>query len=135
MNGSQRGTPLVKGQDIAERLQRLAAACLKIVFALPKHAAVRNLGVQLARASGAAAALYGEARAAQSRADFIHKVSLAAKEMRETIDWLQLAHGAEILPPDETRPWIEEAMQLAAIFGASLRTARKNTRGAMPGPH
>jgi four helix bundle protein len=128
MNRSHRGSPLLKGQDIADRMQRLAAACMKIVLALPKHPALRNLAVQLARASSAAGALYGEARAAQSRADFIHKVSLAAKELRETIEWLQLAHGAEVLPSEKTTVWIDEAMQLAAILGASLRTARDNAR-------
>jgi four helix bundle protein len=122
------GERLRKGQDIAERLKRLAAECLKLAATLPKHPALRNVSVQLARAASASGALYAEGRAAQSRAEFIHKLSLAAKELQETIYWLELARDAEAIPASRVASWIDEATQLSAILGASIRTARENAR-------
>ena len=64
-----------------------------------------------------------EARAAESRADFVHKVGVAAKEMREACYWFGLVHRSGWLDADLTSI-VREAGELAAILGASARTAR-----------
>ena len=116
---------LRKGEDIAMRLEALGIQCMKIACALPKGVAYRNVAQQLARAGTAAGANYEEARNAESRADFIHKVRLAAKEVGETLYWLRLAHGAGIAPLAPAL--IFDANQLAAILNASAATARANS--------
>jgi four helix bundle protein len=121
--------PLRKGANIALRLEEFGVACLKIAVALPRGHAYRNVAQQLARAGTAAGANYEEARSAESRADFIHKVKLAAKEVGESNYWLRLARGAGAIASTLADPVIREALELAAILNASARTARHN------GPH
>jgi four helix bundle protein len=81
--------------------------------------------MQLIRAATGAGANYEEARAAESRADFIHKVGIAAKEMREAHYWLSLI-GHSGWFRDDVSKVIREAAELVAILGASARTARKS---------
>ena len=112
-----------KGHDIAERILDLTAAVVRLIPALPADAAARNAAMQLGRCASSPGANYAEARAAQSRADFVHKVSIAAKEMRETTYWLALVDRAGWLDKDLS-PLVREAEELTAILAASARTAR-----------
>jgi four helix bundle protein len=82
------------GGDIAERLLELAAGALRVSGELPGHPSGRHVALQLARAGTGAGANYEEARAAESRADFIHKVGIACKEVRETAYWLKVIKRA-----------------------------------------
>ena len=82
---------------------------------------VDHFAKQLLRSVTAPAANYGEARAAESRADFIHKMKICLKELRETDVWLQFVSA---LSSDAT-PWRglrDECDELIAIFVASLKT-------------
>jgi four helix bundle protein len=117
-----------KGADIAQRLLRVGLEALRVSGRLPKDAGGRHVGNQLVRSATGAGANYDEARAAESRADFIHKVSIAAKEMREACYWIGLVAGSGWVK-DDLRPMLREASELAAILAASARTARHNSRG------
>ena len=77
----------MKGDDIAERLLEFAIAG-------------RRLASQLVRAGTAGGAHYEEARGAESRADFVHKIRLAAKEVRESRYWLNVIQRAKLLDKD-----------------------------------
>ena len=123
---SQSETELQVGQDIASRLTQLASLSVKIACTLPKTPPYKHLVQQLARAGTAGGANYEEARGAESRADFIHKIGVATKEVRETLYWLRLARLSGLGPPQLLDRAIDEAVQLAAILGASSRTARRN---------
>jgi four helix bundle protein len=85
---------------------------------------------QLGRAASSVAANYAEARAAQSRRDFIHKMQVCLKELRETQVWLELVRrttdGADM---GDT---IRECEELTAIFVASINTARRRQRRGSP---
>lgn len=116
-----------KGHDIAERILELAASVVRLIPALPQDAAARNAAMQLGRSASSPGANYAEARAAQSRADFVHKLTIAAKEMRETTYWLALVHRAGWLDKD-LLPLVREAEELTAILAASARTARGRRR-------
>ena len=111
------------GSDIAERLLRLATGILDMATRLPRSVGGRHVAGQIVRSASGGGANYEEARAAESRDDFIHKLGIAAKEVRETIFWLRLIHRsgwtAAGIPP-----LTREAQALAAILGASIRTAR-----------
>jgi four helix bundle protein len=119
------------GSDIAERLLNLAAGALRISAELPSHPSGRHVALQLARAGAGSGANYEEARAAESRSDFIHKVGIACKEVRETAYWLTVVQRAawKATGLDDL---LNEAVQLAAILSASARTARANARKDAP---
>jgi four helix bundle protein len=114
------------GSDIAERLLNFAVAAVRVGERLPKDRARRHVALQLVRCATSGGANYEEARAAESREDFVHKVRVAAKEVREAAFWLALIQrsrwgqaGLEGLS--------REAGELAAILGASARTARRQS--------
>jgi four helix bundle protein len=110
------------GGDIAERLLQLAIAGVRAAAELPRDAAGRHVALQLVRSVTGAGANYEEARAAESRDDFVHKVRVAAKEAREAVYWLQLIGRCGWCKTD-LRAHVREADELAAILGASARTA------------
>jgi four helix bundle protein len=70
---------------------------------------------------------HGEAQSAESRKDFIHKISIALKELRETHRWLKLIHRVPLIKDlDRLSPILQETEELIRIFNASLTTARRN---------
>ncbi len=115
-----------RGDNIAERLGDLGAMAVKIACALPKNPAYKHMALQLVRSGTSGGANYEEARGAESRADFIHKLCIACKEVRETLYWLRLARGAGVAPKDLAERALDEADQLVAILTASILTARRN---------
>ena len=80
---------------------------------------------QLERCGPSAGANYEEARGAESSAEFVHKVRIALKELRETRYWLKLILRAQLVArPDTLAPLIDEASLLVAILTASASTAK-----------
>jgi four helix bundle protein len=114
------------GSDIAERLTELAKAGIAVASKLPKTTIGNHVAKQLLRAVTAVGANYEEARGAESRADFIHKLGLAVKEARETIYWLELVRSDPELDPSIVLRAIDETNQLAAVLYTSRRTAIRN---------
>jgi len=86
----------------------------------------KHLGGQLVRSSTSPAANYGEAQAAESRPDFIHKMKISLKELRETKIWLEMAVRAQMIESDKVAPLLDGNEQLISIFVASINTARDN---------
>ena len=116
----------MKCDDIAERLE-FAVAVLEITTRLPANSPGRHLASQLVRAGTAGGAHYEEARGAESRADFVHKIRLAAKEVRESRTWLNVIQRAKLLETDLSG-LLREATELAAILAASAKTARTDSK-------
>ena len=114
---------LEKGRDIALRLLDLASEVMAITRKLPRDRWGRHVSFQVLRSITGAGSNYDEARAAESRADFIHKVGIAAKELRETHYWLALIERAFNASLEKQ---LDEARQLTAILMASKRTAIAN---------
>jgi four helix bundle protein len=120
-HGTQR-----KGDDIAERLLDLAAGVVKLLPQLSKQPGAASLVKQLERCGPAGGANYEEARGAESPADFVHKIRIALKEVRETRYWLKLVVRAGLVQSrDAIAAQIDEADQLVAILTASANTARR----------
>ena len=94
----------MKGDDISDRLIDLAVRVIRLVEALPATKVGGHVGHQLFRAATSAGANFEEARGAESRADFVHKVGLAWKECRESVYWLKLVHRAGLVKPSRRRP-------------------------------
>ncbi len=87
----------------------------------------RHLADQLSRSTKAPGAHYEEARGAESRNDFVHKVKLANKELRETRYWLRIANHRQLLPANDLDTMTREATELIAILTASAKTASQST--------
>ena len=116
----------MKGENIAERLRHFGARVVRLCRALPGDAATKHVARQLVRAATGGGANYEEARGAESRADFVHKVGIANKELREALYWLRLAQDAGLVADSELQPLLEEADELVAILTSSIRTAKQN---------
>ena len=110
--------------QLCDRLLEFGVRILKLVEALPKNLAYRSIGDQLLRSGTAAGANYEEAQGAESRADFIHKLQIALKEMRESNYWLRLL--AKSGKPTQARlaALIDESNQLKAILSKAVATAK-----------
>jgi four helix bundle protein len=118
------GQQAIKGHDIACRLLRFAVGVLQLVRRLQRDTIGRHMARQLLRSATAGGANYEEARCAESRADFAHKVSIAAKELRESRYWLRLLRESKLAPGEIIDELTTEAGQLIAILTASAKTAK-----------
>jgi len=109
---------------LSKRLWRLAVKVGKIVDLLPDTRLGRHVAGQLVRCGTAAPPNYDEGCNAESRADFVHKLSIALKEQRETLGWLRFTTLSDLLPAVDVGPVIDECLQLCRILGSSVRTAK-----------
>ena len=114
-----------KGDQLSGRLLDFVVKVIKIVDALPKTVGGRHIGGQLISAGTSCGPNYEEACGAESRSDFVHKMSIVLKELKETRYWLRVICRTEMLTPNITEPMIDECEQLCAIIGKSISTARK----------
>jgi four helix bundle protein len=112
--------------DLEERLIEFGARCIKVASTLPHSRAGLHLSGQLSRSGTSPALNYGEAQAAESRKDFIHKMKICLKELRETIICLKIIAKAAMMGAERIQPLIVEADELISIFVASIKTAKKN---------
>ena len=116
----------------ADRIEeRLIDFAVQIVFLsekLPHSAASQHIARQILRSGTAPAPNYGEARGAESRADFVHKLGIALKELNETQIWLKMTQRAKLTTAEVVNPAIDECQQLSRILSASIQTARRNVR-------
>ncbi|MBI5181103.1 MAG: four helix bundle protein [Nitrospirae bacterium] len=114
-----------KRNNISERLLNFAAEIIKLVAQLSKSSVGRHIGGQLMRASTSAGANYEEACGAESRADFIHKLQIVLKELRETLYWLRLLKKTALISNSTLEALIQEGKELTNIIAKSIVTARK----------
>jgi len=91
---------------------------------LPRTDEGRYISQQLMRSGLAAAPNYAEARAAESRADFIHKLRIVLKELNETKSWLEQIVANGLFSRDKMVAIIAENQELCWIIAASIKTAR-----------
>jgi len=112
--------------DLGDRLIDFAARCIKVLDSLPSTKVGQHLSGQLCRSGTSPALNYGEAQGAESRKDFIHKMKICLKELRETVVCLKIIVKAEMMGMDSLQPLITEANELISIFVTSINTAKKN---------
>jgi four helix bundle protein len=91
-----------------------------------------SLGLQLLRSGTAVGALYREAEFAQSRADFINKLSVSRKECNESLYWLQLLHDTGFIDSSDYYSLSKQAQSLLNLLTAIIRTTRANTPKKSP---
>lgn len=112
--------------DLEDRLIRFAVNCIQAAEKLPRSFAGNHLSGQLTRSGSAPALHYGEAQSAESRTDFIHKMKIALKELRETKNCLTIIEKLNWPVSINLPAIIKECTELIFIFLKSIETARKN---------
>jgi four helix bundle protein len=118
-----------KPYDLSERLLEFTVRIIKLVERIPKTRVGNHIAGQLLRCRTSPGPNYSEARGAESRNDFIHKMRISLKELRETLFWLKALHRimSQRLGPDLL--WLlTETEELISIFVSSINTADKNKR-------
>jgi four helix bundle protein len=113
---------------LEDRLIDFAVQIIAIAGKLPATRASEHISRQILRSGTSPAPNYGEARGAESRADFVHKMKIALKELNETSVWLKMTLRARLVGQETIAPVIDECRQLSRILSASIHTARRNAR-------
>ncbi len=111
--------------DLSERLLEFAASSIKLTIKLKRTAVGRHIANQLMRAASSSGANYEEACGAESKADFIHKMQLVFKELRESLYWLKLVERTDLISGKELQPLLDEANELIKIVAKSVITAKR----------
>jgi four helix bundle protein len=113
--------------DLEDRLLEFSARIIRLVDELPNTRAANHLAGQLLRCGTSPYGNHGEVEAAESRKDFIHKLKICLKELKETRRWLRLAAKSSMVPASKVAAMLNETEELIRIFFTSIRTAERNT--------
>ena len=114
---------MAKGDDIQDRLVDFAVRIIKVCNHLPDTPAGKHVASQLMRSGTSPAPNYAEARSAESKRDFVHKLKICLKELNETEIWLQIIIRGEMLPTPTLSEIIKECNELCRIINASIKTS------------
>ncbi|MBS4063467.1 MAG: four helix bundle protein [Chitinophagaceae bacterium] len=112
--------------DLEDRLVDFACMCLDVCDLLPTTKSGQNLEYQLSKSRTAPALIYGEAQAAESRADFIHKMKMCLKEIKESRINLKIIRRKPVVVHENIEKAFSECNELMAIFLTSVETAERN---------
>src|SRR5437660_1476597 len=119
-------TATSKADVLEKRLIAFAAQILNLSSKFPKTPQGRHIAQQMLRSGTAAAANYGEARGAESRADFVHKLRVVFKELNETTIWLELIIQTSLVSAENATSILSETRELCRIIAASIKTVRRS---------
>ena len=112
--------------DLKDRLIDYAVRIIRLTEALPNTKAGAHVAGQILRSGTSPAPNYGEALAAESQADFVHKLKVALKELRETEIWLKIIAKAKMVSSAKPlAPLLTETDELSAILFTSIQTAKQ----------
>lgn len=112
-----------ENQDLSDRFLEFGAMIVRLTLRLNKNPVERHIGLQLLRSATSSGANYQEACAAESRADFIHKMQIVLKELRESLYWLKLIKKSFPNTID-VQTQLKETEELANIAAKSIITAK-----------
>ena len=115
--------------DLEDRLIDFAVRIIRLAESLPKTKIGKHIAGQILRCGTSPAPNYGEAQSAESSADFVHKMKVCLKELRETRVWLLMILRAGLIKSaSKIEPLIDENNQLISIFVKSIQTARNKRK-------
>lgn len=121
--------------ELEERLINFAVFIIEIVNELPNTKAGNHLADQLVRSGTSPALNYGEAQSGESRKDFIHKIKIVLKELRETFVCLKIIERAKLFKSEEKiRIALKESDELISTFVKSVETAQRNMDNEIRNP-
>ena len=126
---SEYGVRRDRRYDLEDRLLDFAVDLVELTEALPNTRAGNHIAGQLLRCGTSPLSNHGEVEAAESRKDFLHKLRICLKELRETKRWLRLVSRLKKLGEPANLPaCLNEVEELIRIFAASVKTAEKNAK-------
>ncbi len=120
--------PHSRADELELRLIDFAVRIIRLAAKLPRTAAGKHIAGQILRSGTSPAPNYGEARGAESHADFVHKLRVVLKELNETSIWLRVIERSELLKPTLLADILQENKELCRIFASTLKTARASTK-------
>ena len=115
-------------ENLSDHLLEFAANIVRLTLLLNRSIAGRHIAGQILRSSTSCGANYEEACGAESRADFIHKMQIVLKELRETLYWLKLSAKSFPNLAEHLQVDLKEADELIRIFSKSVITAKNPIR-------
>ena len=125
------GEKIQRNYDLEERLLEFASRVIDLTESLPQTRAGNHVGAQILRSGTSPFPNHGEAEEAESREDFIHKLKVCLKELRETRRWARLIQRKGWVKNDSTLDWLlSESDELTRIFYSSIQTAKRNAQAA-----
>jgi four helix bundle protein len=116
----------MKEVDILDRCVNYSLEAISVFKELEKDGTGRVIGRQFIRSSTSVGVNINEAQAAQSRADFVHKMQISLKEAKETGYWIKLIIGSKMLPPERVNKIKDETEELGKIIAAIIVKTKKN---------
>jgi len=120
-----------KTYDIEDRLVEYSCRMIDVVEALPKTRSGNYIAGQLIKSCISPTFNYGEVQAAESRNDFIHKLGVVLKELKECRTALKIIRKKELIKPTKRISLIyKETEELIAIIAKSIETAQNNKNDA-----
>jgi four helix bundle protein len=118
-----------RNYDLEERLLNYACDIVRLIGKLPRSRAGNHVARQLLKSGTSPLPNHGEAQAAESGNDFVHKLKICLKELRESYRWLRLIERVPLVrKPDDlnfVRVLIAETQELIKIFYSSIRTTKR----------
>ena len=111
-------------RDLKKRTKEFAQRCVKLSLALPDNPLGRHIRTQLIRCSTSVASNYRAACMAQSKADFVSKISIVIEEVDESCFWMEFIIEEKLLDEKQVVDLLEEGRELTAIFISSRKTAK-----------
>jgi len=115
--------------DLEDRLLEYSVRIIKVVDQLPNSRTGNHVAGQLLRSGTSPYPNHGEAQAVESPKDFVHKLRISLKELRETHRWLKLIHRVPLIKQTELlNDILQETEELIRIFVTSIKTAEKKQK-------
>ena len=115
--------------DLEERLISFSVLIIEIVNEMPNTKAGNHLSGQLIRSGTSVSLNYGEAQSGESRKDFIHKMKVVLKELRESFVCMKIIHRTKLYKTEmKVESALKENNELISIFVKSIETAQKNIK-------
>lgn len=110
--------------ELEQRTKEFSLNLIRFLESLPKDYLGEAMGRQLLKSGTSIGANYREANRAESKADFIHKLTIAEKEASETVYWPELMAEAGMGRREAVTRLLQETKELLAIFAAAGRTSK-----------
>jgi len=115
--------------DISNRMLDFGIKIIRLTDQMKKTASSSHAGLQVVRSATSAGANYEEACSAQSRADFVHKLQIVLKELKESLYWLNIIRKADFITTEYYMDsLIRENKELANIIAKSIITVKRNNK-------
>ncbi len=114
-----------RGYNLQERTTKFAESVIDLLLTIRLTAYNSRIIEQLVGSAGSIGANYAEATESESKKDFIHKLSITKKEIKETLHWLQLLAHIEKAKVDELRKFWQEAHELLLIISSSINSTKR----------